>query len=266
MAARSLTYPFQPAFRPEFIALLRSTAEPAPWEGLSAIDWARTFDAGLANVLAAAGYAELHARLTRQQLAAFCARDDVPIALRVAAVMAWGRANYRSTRNNKLLWASIPRIAALIERLPGMTRAQAFDDFQHLASSRILQGMRASFFTKLMFFMRCPGALILDQWLGKSVLALSEENWHAKAGGAPAFMRSRDHFIRLSPGGTGIHERMSGHDYERYCLALESLARPLGCLDAADTERWLFSEPRSEWRRLLKTLDWKASTVRAAIY
>lgn len=109
MAARSLTYPFQPAFRPEFIALLRSTAEPAPWEGLSAIDWARTFDAGLANVLAAAGYAELHARLTRQQLAAFCARDDVPIALRVAAVMAWGRANYRSTRNNKLLWAFHPQ-------------------------------------------------------------------------------------------------------------------------------------------------------------
>lgn len=263
MAAPSLTNLHQAAFRPELIALLRSTGNPKPWEGLSAIEWARTFDPSLASLLVAAGYVELATRLNRQQLATFCGRKDVPVEFRIAAVMAWGRANYHNTGHNRLLWASVPGIAALTERLPGMTRAQAFAEFQQLAASRVLQGMRASYFTKLMFFFGCPGAYILDQWLGKSMLALSAMNWYADADEERVFSRVSSHFIRLGQGGTSIHERMTGADYDRFCVALESLVQPLGCRDGADAERWLFSEPRSAWRKFLKTLDWKTRPARA---
>lgn len=247
----------QAAFRPDLIALLRSTGNPKPWEGLSAIEWARTFDPSLARRLVAAGHIELAARLNRRQLAEFCGRKDVPVEFRIAAVMAWGRANFRNTGHNRRLWASVPGIAALTERLPGMMRAQAFAEFQRLVARGVLQGMRASYFTKLMFFFGCPGAYILDQWLGKSMLALSAMNWCADAEENLVFSRVSSHFIRLGPGGTSIHERMSGADYDRFCAGLESLVQPLGCHDAADAERWLFSEPRSAWRKFLKTLDWK---------
>lgn len=262
MAVPLVTDLHQATFRQDLIALLRSSGNPKPWEGLSAIEWARTFDPSLASRLVAAGYIELAVRLNRRQLAEFCGRKDVPIEFRIAAVMAWGRANFRNTGHNRRLWASVPDIAALTERLPGMMRAQAFAEFQQLAASGILRGMRASYFTKLMFFFGCPGAYILDQWLGKSILALSGINWRANEPERVVFSRVSNHFIRLGPGGTSIHERMSGVDYEQFCVALESLVEPLGCRDGADAERWLFSEPRSAWRKFLKTLDWKARPAR----
>jgi hypothetical protein len=170
--------------------------------------------------------------------------------------MAWGRSNPRSPRNNRNLWASIPNFEPLLTRLPQLSRKQLFSEFRHLVATRSVRGMRASFFTKLMFFFGCSGAYILDQWMAKNVLALLATNWHTGTGTTPTFTLAHDNFIRLGPGGTSIHVAMSGDDYENYCLALEALVEPLGRLDGADVERWLFAEPKSEWRNYLKTLDW----------
>ena len=249
--------PEQAAFRDDLIAWLRALKAPAAWVGLTAITWARSFSPDLANWLASAGYAELDRRLSRDELRKFCERDDVPIEFRVAAVMAWGRSNPRNPRNNRNLWASIANIAPLLERLPTLTRKQAFAEFRHLVATGALKGMRASFFTKLMFFFGCQGAYILDQWMAKAVLALWAANWPIDPDGKPTFVRKAGHFVRLAYGGTSIDLTMSDNDYEKYCLALESLIKPLGRSDGADVELWLFSESQSGWRRFLRALNWK---------
>lgn len=255
--------PAQPAFREDLVAQVRALPEPAPWIGLSAITWAGTFSSDLATQFSSAGHAELARRLDRDEVRAFCARKDVAIGFRVAVAMAWGRSNARSPRNNRALWASIPNIALLLERLPDMSRRQAFAEFRRLVGTGALRGMGPSFFTKLMFFFGCPGAYILDQWMAKSMLALLPVNWHPGAGRHPEFALSSISFVRLGYGGQSIHPAMSDSDYERYCLALEDLVLPLGRTDAADVERWLFSDPDSAWRRFLKSLGWKRKPVPA---
>jgi hypothetical protein len=251
--------PKQLAFRDDLIAWLRTVKAPEAWVGLTAITWARSFSPELANQFAQSGYAELHRHLSRDELHAFCARADVHAEFRVAAVMAWGRSNPRRPQNNRNLWASIPNIAPLLGRMPTLTREQAFAEFRHLVIAGALKGMRASFFTKLMFFFGCQGAYILDQWTAKATLALWASNWLIGDGGKPTFIRGTGHFVRLGYGGTSIDLAMSDSEYEQYCLALESLIVPLGRSDGADVELWLFSEPRSEWRRFLKALDWKVN-------
>lgn len=254
--------PNQSTFREDLVAWLRSLKAPKAWVGLTAVTWARTFSSDLATRLASAGYAELSQHLNRQDLLALCKRSDVPLEYRVAAVMAWGRSNPRNPQNNRNLWASISNIAPLLKRLPELTRKQAFAEFQRLIARGALQGMRASFFTKLMFFFGCPHAYILDQWMAKAMLALRAANWRVSVDGNPKFVRSAGNFIRLGYGGTSIALTMSGDDYEAYCLSVEALVRPLGRVDGADVECWLFSDPTSEWRRFLKRLDWKLKTER----
>lgn len=249
--------PTQAAFRDDLIARLRGAKAPAAWVGLTANTWARSFSPDLANWLASAGYTDLDRRLSRDELRKFCARDDVPVEFRVAAVMAWGRSNPRNPRNNQNLWASVANIAPLLKRLPTLTRKQAFAEFRLLVATGALKGMRASFFTKLMFFFGCQGAYILDQWMAKSVLALWAANWSIGADEQPTFVRSAGHFVRLGYGGTSIDLTMSEEDYEKYCIAIESLIEPLGRSDGADVELWLFSEPKSEWRQFLRALNWK---------
>lgn len=254
-------------FRNDLVAWLRVRNDPAAWTGLSAVTWTQTFDPDLATALLESGFQELGQRLSRQQLQSFCARSEVPIRFRIAAVMAWGRSNSRNTSNNRNLWASVPNIEPLIGRLAQLTRRQAFGEFSRLVGTGDLQGMRASFFTKLMFFFGCPGAYILDQWMAKAVLALLAANWGADADGKPVFHRASGNFVRLGSGGTSIHLAMSSNDYERYCSAVEALIEPLARQDGADVERWLFSDPRSEWRKFLKSLDWTraAHTVGSAV-
>ncbi len=50
---------------------------------------------------------------------------------------------------------------------------------------------------------------------------------------------------------------MTRKDYESYCLSVEPLIKPLGRIDGADVECWLFPDQRSEWRLFLKQLDWE---------
>lgn len=248
----------------DLIDRLRQLQEPAAWIGLSAVIWAQTFSGDLAIRLASAGYAELGRRLNRAELLLVCARQDIPLEFRIAAVLAWGRSNSRRPQNNRNLWASIANISPLINQFAKLTRTQAFDEFQRLIASGALRGMRASFFTKLMFFFGCPGAYILDQWMAKSMLAVLASNWRLGADGTFVFARASDNFVHLGYGGTSIGLSMSGDDYEKYCVTLESLIGPLGHTNAAEVERYLFSEPGSEWRRFLKGLDWKVDMGRPA--
>lgn len=252
-------------FRTDLIEWIRQLKKPAPWNGLSAVEWAQRFSPELAEELLAARHPELGIRLNREELQLFCKRKDVRLAYRVAAVMAWGRSNSWNRQHNRKLWASIPRIQALLENLPSLTRRQAFAQFRHLVAKRELQGMRASFYTKVMFFFGCPGAYILDQWMAKGILALSTVNWCTDTNGKPVFAQTSGNFVRIGYGGTSIHLDMSDENYEQYCLALESMVAPLGRTDGADVEFWLFSDPTSEWRRFLKKLDWrsKAATVQS---
>jgi len=258
----SAAQPTEGGFRWDLITKLRTLSSPAAWVGLTAVTWASSFSRSLGEEFAAAKYSELGCRLSREELRTFCAREDVPVEYRVAAVMAWGRSNPRNPQNNRNLWASIPNIVPLLKRLPEISRKEAFAEFRRLVARGDLQGMRASFFTKLMFFFGNPGAYILDQWMAKAMLALRAANWVIGTDGKAKFARAADNYVRLGYGGTSIDAGMTEEEYETYCQALESLVKPLGRIDGADVERWLFSTPKSEWRTFLKGLNWKMKASR----
>ncbi|CAP63712.1 conserved hypothetical protein (plasmid) [Cupriavidus taiwanensis LMG 19424] len=241
--------------------LLDPDHDPVDWIALSAIEWLERLKLPETSILEAAkqsGFPELYRPLNRYELLDFCARTDVPFKWRFAAMMAFGGRSRRKA-TGCALWACVPAIEALAKKLPTMTRRQAYRAFRYLIASAQLEGMGPSFFTKVMFFFGCSGAYILDQWLAKSILALNRANWTVGADGEPVFAIAADNYIRLVAASkpAAIDRTMTEDDYEKYCLAVESLVAVLGRKDGADTERWLFSQPQSAWRRFLAKLSWK---------
>ncbi|MGU2442346.1 hypothetical protein [Burkholderia cenocepacia] len=55
---------------------------------------------------------------------------------------------------------------------------------------------------------------------------------------------------------------MSENEYEKHCLALESLIKPLGRSVGADVERRPLSVHQPEWCRVLMALNWKLKSER----
>ncbi len=68
--------------------------------------------------------------------------------------------------------------------------------------------------------------------------------------------------FRLGYAGTSIDLTMSENEYEKHCLALESLIKPLGRSVGADVERRPLSVHQPEWCRVLMALNWKLKSER----
>lgn len=249
-------------WHPTTLALLREQADPSNWIGFSTEAWARSWS-NEALAMRCAAHPELCRALDRYETWEFCHRSDLELDLRAYAAMAYGGANVgKGVANNWRLAESMPNLLPLLDALPTLTREDAYERFRELRRRHLLRGIGPSFFTKLMYFFGCPGAYILDQWLAKSILALRAINRRLDSAGIQVFELADGNGIRLSHGGKGIRDSVSGLDYEFYCRELEVLAEILGLRDGAEVERWLFSAPGSPWRQYLAGVDWTSSGSR----
>lgn len=250
------------------LARLIAQSNPRGWLGYSTEAWALNWK-NEALAARCSAHPELLLKLDRYETRAFCHRAEIDLDLRFYAALAYGGANVgRGRNNNWRVAASLPNLLPLLEELPTLTRAEAYERFRKLRSLGLLRGIGPSYFTKVMFFFGCPGAYILDQWLAKAILALRAKNWRIDAGGEFVFELVDGNGIRLIyPSTKGVHDSVSGLDYESFCLELEALAEKLRLSNGGEVERWLFSAHRSTWRQFLTSLDWTSpDTCRKAHY
>lgn len=174
-------------------------------------------------------------KLDRKTLRKYCLPENHSTEACYLAVMCWGgiRANHlRSAWSLKNHW--MPALDAV--RRENMSRGEHFDLFKKLMDKNLLKGMRAPFFTKLLYFMRLEdNAYIMDQWVSKSVNLLMNKS-----------------VVPMNK--NQVHKGASAHDFDTFCLALEAIADEIGKLPQ-ETEEVLFSKGGKnpgEWRQYVK--------------
>jgi len=182
-------------------------------------------------------------QLSRSALRRFCMESN-SIESCFIAIMAWGA---MGTKNGRLVWKARENWSSISEKLraENPTRKDAFDEFTSLRDRQKLPGMRAPYFTKLIFFLRPKDdGYIMDRWTAKSVNAIFEKI-----------------IVKRNTGGWVTDENDST-DYERFCMCIDELAaiysqRGISRQDFPNgfrgdqVEELIFSKPRSEWRKLL---------------
>jgi hypothetical protein len=173
--------------------------------------------------------------LDRHELRRQCAVPTTTAEECFFLCMAWGGMNRRHGRS---LWQRRKAWVPLLQELRQTTvpRGDAFDRFMKLRHEGNLPGMRAAYFTKLIFFLRSEAdGYILDQWTGKSVNLLT---------GRPV----------VSLNGLGlVDDQNTGTQYETFCCTIEALAARLG-REPEGVEERLMSEGRGrgEWRNYVR--------------
>lgn len=123
-----------------------------------------------------------------------------------------------------------------LEEFSGKTaRKEAFDELRGMEKV-FFKGVRASYFSKLMYFLNPErNCYIIDKWTALSVNLLYDG----------------EEKIKLD--GDGVPSSIKGETYEWYCQFLEELASELQIEGGgAKVEELLFSFPKSEWRKYLK--------------
>lgn len=174
-------------------------------------------------------------KLSRRELREYCDGSLHSTEACFLATMCWGgiRANnLRSAWNSKEKW--LPTLNAI--RTEQASRSDHFAQLKDLMDNGALIGIRAAFFTKLLYFIRVKDdAFIMDQWLGKSINLLFNES-----------------IVPMN--GNQVHRRASAQDYETFCQALEAIAQIIQ-KTPQETEEILFSRGGrnpGEWRAYVR--------------
>lgn len=131
------------------------------------------------------------------------------------------------------------------------TRTDAFDAFAACYHVGKMAGMRAAYFTKLIFFLAPHlDGYIMDQWTARSINLLYDRTSHYPLG----------QMIALDPGANGaayVASKNTGVEYDNFCLAVEDIALNLGIVPS-DAEECLMSNgsnkgrPPGAWRTYVK--------------
>lgn len=241
--------PFKPL--PHAVDILTGSHRMLEWRGLDAATWASYVrDPSLAAAIAASGHPELYQRLERAKLRNFCRRQDVPLELRAAAVLGWGGAGGLGYAHAPALWAARHVWLPIVERLPHLSRKEAFREFSELRRKRKLPGMGPAYFTKLIFFFGTGTGYILDKWLAASVQVLNSAHWIRNSEGHPIFTRRSSNFPRLNHQRTMVVDRVTADEYERFCQILEDLSARLHLTGGEAVELLLFSS--ITWRAYVR--------------
>lgn len=188
-------------------------------------------------------------RCKRYDLFAF-AEAQPRIELVAAAILAWG--GMHRLHGQKLFerdaWLEI---AQSVQR-GDLSRSEAYDAFAELRAKGDLPGMGPAYFTKLIFFLMPrskPVGYIMDQWTACSINILLDD---------PAAIRTDATISWAGPSKLESQYVVSDHNssdqYERFCGAVEDLARQLK-LPPDATELLLLSEGGRKphpWREYVK--------------
>ncbi|QSY96042.1 hypothetical protein J2J97_09095 [Rhizobium bangladeshense] len=174
---------------------------------------------------------KLGGRLSRAELLAMAAQEDVETDDLCITILAWG--GMRPANRNSLLKCDAARWLKIANRIRSgkiATRHSAFDEFATLRANdgAAMNGMGAAYFTKLIYFLMPRGVgrgLILDQWAGLSVNLLvgselvkmdETSSWRQVKGDLKRFVSSR------------VSDVNTADEYEQFCIAIEELGSTLG--------------------------------------
>lgn len=170
--------------------------------------------------------------ITRASAREICRDQSIDAMVVYAVAMAWGAQNFEHFRSSH----SHENIRKLIQELQTSVQSRS-DDFQR-AKELIgpVPGIGISYFTKLLYLCRpSADAYILDQWTAKSLDVLMQDSPIKLASwGGPAAATARE-------------------AYEKYCLAIEEIAKLLGQdWNGEQAEAALFDKPRGGWRTYVR--------------
>lgn len=177
---------------------------------------------------------------TREEVRQLCRNEEFPLLYRYICAMAWGNQGAgKSRRYAQLAWAGRERLEPLLAAIAAgsISRAAAYESF---CGGGAVKGLGPSYFTKLLYFFwpeeRC---YIMDQWSARSVNYLTGEK-----------------LVRMSA--NYVAPSNDGERYDRYCLAVESLASLADAerrLSGAETEMRLFcrgGKLAGPWRTIIR--------------
>ncbi len=168
--------------------------------------------------------------VSRDELRALCANPTYCAKEVFSAVMAWG---YMRRDHGRRLVKHLDAVLAIVSNLRHneCSRFDAFSAFYHLRQQGELPGMKATYFTKLIFFCSPKhDGYIMDQWTSKSVNLIKGEK-----------------LVKLTSGYVGDNDV---DVYKRFCNCMEELSGK-GGWTAEETEIRLFSHggrSKGDWR------------------
>ena len=218
-------------FREDHLEAFQTMAQCGEWVPRAASPWTKSV--GIDDL----GEAANSQPLSRSFLKQLCMSDEVSDRDVLWSILAWGGMRRDAAR----------RLAAHESRWIEITGQLRRDGLDRRASYRICfdavndigsSGIGPAYFTKLIFFVnpRRDG-YIMDQWTSRSVNFLIE--------GPPIVkMRTQNH----------VDPRNDAVSYEKFCCAVEALAKSLINKSPEETEQCLFSTGGRNphpWRRYL---------------
>jgi hypothetical protein len=224
-------------FQPEHLLALercRGSAPARTWSGRIPTDWCDSvLNAGsrpskdILSRLQQVG----SSHLTRDELRTICRDRNENVLVGYICTMAWGA---QHARNARTAWARREELNPRLNRLrnESLARAAAYDLFTGVD----IPGLGPAYFTKLLYFFSPSSAnYIMDQWTAKSMILLTG-----------------DRLVEMSMVPPGGPTRLnSGRNYQRFCEAIDCLARKLH-LSGEKTEELIFSAGGRNagcWRR-----------------
>jgi hypothetical protein len=228
-----------PAFNPKHLkTLLAMSYFPQGRVGRVPLAWAE-------RVVAADSINSLclrNSQFTRSELMQYCEAPTTCIESCFISVMAWGGMWFnhgRSVWQTRIEW--IPTLKKL--RSEKLSWEEVFNLFKELRDHKKLPGMRAPYFTKLIFFLQPPhDGYIMDQWTAKSVNVL---------------FGSR--VVNLNPKGL-VDDKNDSTNYGQFCSCIEQVASAYAqkndswkehtlTFGGEQAEELIFAKPGSPWRK-----------------
>ncbi len=230
-------------FNPHWATFTNIKFEPQGTVGVNPKKWVESFKI---NDVPSIEYIP-DEKIDRSRVRAICTDTQTPVLLGYVCAMAWGGQGMFNRKHVETAWRARELLEDHLIRLRKgkITRVSAYEMF--CGDGRI-PGLRASFFTKLLYFFSPePNFYIMDQWTAKSVILLT---------GRPVVRMDGDH---PSTDNTGA-------DYEKFCQQVDTIAEDLTC-DGQVAEERMFSSggvgrrPRGKWREYVKQ-HWHAEWER----
>lgn len=176
-------------------------------------------------------------RMSRSGLRYYCRDQDNPVEACFLTIMAWGGMR---TDHLRRVWSKRGEWQATLKQLrntPSISRQDAFRLLSRLRADRRLPGIRAAFFTKLIFFLRYEAdGYIMDQWTAKSI----------------NLIEGRD-VVLLDRTGL-VPDRASDYNYEDFCQCIEKIGAEIN-QSPDKVEEMLMSrggQKAEPWRQYVK--------------
>jgi hypothetical protein len=176
----------------------------------------------------------LNRHFNRYELFEYCqssSNDNINV---LAAILSWGGMR---RDHGRLLFNNLDLILDLVNNLRNgsyHSRQIAFSIFQNHRAAGSLPGLGIGYFTKLICFLSPNlNGYIMDQWVGKSINLLTDQN-----------------VVSLT--GNWVNDNNNAETYEIFCTHIDNLAILLNC-SGFEAEKRIFSVGRGlgAWRNYL---------------